>query len=107
MPGGRLHHDGAGGYGPASGDVGAASIASKGRAVLMSRLIRNGTVVNAESSTAADVLVDGEKIKEVRKGIPVNAAEHVLDATGLLVMPGGIDAHTHLDMPFGGATSRD
>src|SRR6202521_5000578 len=73
----------------------------------MSALIRNGTVVNAESSAVADVLVDGEKIKEVRQGIPANAAERVLDATGLLVMPGGIDAHTHLDMPFGGTTSSD
>ena len=73
----------------------------------MSTLIRNGTVVNAERSVPADVLVDGEKIKEVRKGIPANAADSVLDATGLLVMPGGIDAHTHLDMPFGGTTSSD
>jgi dihydropyrimidinase len=73
----------------------------------MSTLILNGTVVNAESSISADILVDGEKIKEVRKGIPANAADHVLDATGLLVMPGGIDAHTHLDMPFGGTTSSD
>src|SRR5260370_5267004 len=107
MSGGRLHHDGAGRYGAACRDVGTASFASKGRAVLMSTLIRNGTVVNAESSVPADVLVDGGKIKEVRPGIPDNAAERVLDATGLLVMPGGIDAHTHLDMPFGGTTSSD
>src|ERR1700692_1164793 len=73
----------------------------------MSTLIRNGTVVTSESSAPADVLVDGEKIKEVRKGIPVSAAERRLDATGLYVMPGGIDAHTHLDMPFGGTTSSD
>src|SRR6202051_3424450 len=73
----------------------------------MSTLIRNGTVVTSESSAPADVLVDGEKIKEVRKGIPVSAAERMLDATGLYVMPGGIDAHTHLDMPFGGTTSSD
>ena len=73
----------------------------------MSTLIRNGTVVTAESTFPADILVDGEKIKEVRPGIPVNAGDTVLDATGLLLLPGGIDAHTHLDMPFGGTTSSD
>ncbi len=73
----------------------------------MSTLIRNGTVVTAESTFPADILVEGEKIKEVRQGIPANAADRVIDATGLLLMPGGVDAHTHLDMPFGGTTSSD
>ncbi|HLK21936.1 MAG TPA: dihydropyrimidinase [Bryobacteraceae bacterium] len=73
----------------------------------MSILIRNGTVVTTEKSFPADILVEGEKIKEVRAGIPANAAGTVLDATGLLLLPGGIDAHTHLDMPFGGTTSSD
>jgi dihydropyrimidinase len=73
----------------------------------MSILIRNGTVVTAESTFPADILVDGEKIKEVRQGIPPNAGDQVLDASGLLLLPGGIDAHTHLDMPFGGTTSSD
>ncbi len=73
----------------------------------MSILIRNGTVVTTEKSSPADILVEGEKIKEVRAGIPANAAGTVLDATGLLLLPGGIDAHTHLDMPFGGTTSSD
>jgi dihydropyrimidinase len=73
----------------------------------MSTLIRNGTVVTAESTFPADILVDGEKIKEVRPGIPPNAGDIVVDASGLLLLPGGIDAHTHLDMPFGGTTSSD
>src|SRR5579864_9212935 len=73
----------------------------------MSILIRNGTVVNAESTAAADILVEGEKIKEIRQGIPAGAADRVIDATGLLLLPGGVDAHTHLDMPFGGTTSSD
>jgi dihydropyrimidinase len=73
----------------------------------MSILIRNGTVVTAESTFPADILVDGEKIKEVRVGIPLNAGDSVIDAAGLLLLPGGIDAHTHLDMPFGGTTSSD
>jgi dihydropyrimidinase len=70
-------------------------------------LIQNGTVVNADSTVQADLLIDGTTIKEVRSGIPANAAETVVDATGLLLLPGGIDAHTHLDMPFGGTKSAD
>jgi dihydropyrimidinase len=55
----------------------------------------------------ADVLIEGEVIKEVRPGIPVNSTERVIDAAGMYVLPGGIDCHTHLDMPFGGTTSAD
>src|SRR3984957_18642521 len=72
-----------------------------------STLIQNGTVVNADVTTRADVLIDGGIIKEVRPGIPANSVQTVVDATGLLLLPGGIDAHTHLDMPFGGTTSAD
>ena len=70
-------------------------------------LIRNGTVVTAHETKAADVLIEGERIKEVRAGIPQDSAATVIDAAGMYVMPGGIDAHTHLDMPFGGTTSAD
>src|SRR3984885_6855646 len=70
-------------------------------------LIQNGTIVNADASMNADLLIDGATIKEVRAGIPASAADKVVDATGLLVLPGGIDAHTHLDMPFGGSKSAD
>ncbi len=73
----------------------------------MGILIKNGTVVSADKTFAADVLIDSGTIKEVRPGIPVEAAHEVLDATGMLLLPGGIDAHTHLDMPFGGTTSSD
>jgi dihydropyrimidinase len=72
----------------------------------MGTLIKNGTVVNADGSAALDVLVVGEKIAAVGKGLS-EAGHTVVDATGLLVMPGGIDVHTHLDMPFGGTTSAD
>src|ERR1035438_6955769 len=101
LSGGRLHHHGACRQRRGSGILGAAY----GEA--MSILIRNGTVVTAESTFPADILLDGEKIKEVRPGIPSNAGDTVLDASGLLLLPGGIDAHTHLDMPFGGTTSSD
>ncbi len=70
-------------------------------------LIRNGTVVTARDTTAADVLIEGERIQEVRPGLSAAGADRVIDATGLYILPGGIDAHTHLDMPFGGTTSAD
>ena len=72
----------------------------------MGTLIQNGTVVTAEGQQHADVLIEGELISQVAAGIP-KADHQVVDATGLLVMPGGIDVHTHLDMPFGGTVSAD
>src|ERR1700742_32304 len=72
----------------------------------MSTLIQNGTVVNADGQHPSDVLCDGETIRQVAPNIP-SAGHTVVDATGLLVMPGGIDVHTHLDMPFGGTVSAD
>jgi dihydropyrimidinase len=73
----------------------------------MNTLIRNGTVVTAREAARADVLIEGERIREVRAGIPETGADEVIEAGGMFVMPGGIDAHTHLDMPFGGTTSSD
>src|ERR1700691_1181365 len=72
----------------------------------MATLIQNGTVVNADGQHKADVLCDGETILQVAPNIPA-AGHTVVDATGLLVMPGGVDVHTHLDMPFGGTVSAD
>src|SRR6266550_5293594 len=72
-----------------------------------STLIRNGTVVTAERSVAADILVEGETIRDIAPSLPAQNADRVIDATGMLLLPGGIDAHTHLDMPFGGTTSSD
>jgi dihydropyrimidinase len=72
----------------------------------MGILIKGGTVVSAAGSQLLDVLIEGETIALV--GVGINAVGHeVVDAAGLLVMPGGIDVHTHLDMPFGGTTSAD
>ncbi len=73
----------------------------------MGTLIKNGTVVNATGSQRADVLIEGEKITQVAANISDDSHQIVVDATNLLVMPGGIDVHTHLDMPFGGTTSAD
>ena len=72
----------------------------------MPTLIKNGTVVNADGQRQADVLFAGETISQVGPNLP-SAGHTVVDATGLLVMPGGVDVHTHLDMPFGGTVSAD
>ncbi len=72
----------------------------------MGTLIQHGTVINADRRQRADVLIEGETIAAV--GPDLDPAGHTLiDATDLLVMPGGIDVHTHLDMPFGGTVSAD
>jgi dihydropyrimidinase len=69
-------------------------------------LIRHGTVVNADGSLAADVLIEGEKVVQVGPRIAADA-DRTIDATGRYVIPGGVDVHTHLDMPFGDTTSAD
>jgi dihydropyrimidinase len=72
----------------------------------MGILIQHGTVINAGSTANVDVLIEGETIATVGADIPTDG-HTLMNATGLLVMPGGIDVHTHLDMPFGGTTSAD
>jgi dihydropyrimidinase len=69
-------------------------------------LIRNGTIVTAAERYAADVYLEGGVVSSIGRqlGWP---ADTVLDASGLLVLPGGIDAHTHLDMPLGDIASTD
>jgi dihydropyrimidinase len=70
-------------------------------------VIRNGTVVTAADSYAADIGIDGDKISSIAAQLPIENAGRVIDASGYFVLPGGIDVHTHLDMPFGGTTSAD
>ena len=69
-------------------------------------LFTGGTVVTADATFRADVLVEDEKIVAVGTDLAVNDAETV-DASGRLIMPGFIDAHTHMDMPFGGTVTAD
>jgi dihydropyrimidinase len=70
-------------------------------------IIHNGTVVTATDTYGADVGITGGKITAIAEHLPAESATTLLDAKGLLVIPGGIDVHTHLDMPFGGTTSAD
>jgi dihydropyrimidinase len=72
----------------------------------MTLLIRNGTIVTATDQYRGDVLVEGEKISTIGTSLDV-VADRTVDATGKYVLPGGIDVHTHLDMPFGGTQSAD
>jgi len=70
-------------------------------------IIRNGSVVTATDTYTADVAIVNGKITAIGTDLPAQNAGRILDATGKLVLPGGIDVHTHLDMPFGGTTSAD
>ncbi len=72
----------------------------------MKTIIRDGIVVTAAESYRADVLIEGEKIVAVGHRLPTDNAE-IVDASGKYVLPGGIDVHTHLDMPVGDITSSD
>jgi dihydropyrimidinase len=69
-------------------------------------LIKNGTVVTAADRYEADIYIDKGKVTLIGNDLSL-PADTVVDALGKLVMPGGIDVHTHLDMPFGGTTSAD
>jgi dihydropyrimidinase len=72
----------------------------------MTTLVKNGTVVTSGDRYDADLYIDKGRITLIGQGLNV-PADTVVDASGKLVMPGGIDVHTHLDMPFGGTTSAD
>ncbi|MEU3622297.1 dihydropyrimidinase [Amycolatopsis coloradensis] len=73
----------------------------------MTTLISGGQVLSTAGASAADVLVDGETIVAVGAPGTLGPADSVIDATGKYVLPGGIDAHTHMEMPFGGTRSVD
>jgi dihydropyrimidinase len=75
----------------------------------MRTLLRHGTIVNADGQRRADVLVDGERIAAIGVDLADRAdrADREIDATGRLLLPGGVDVHTHLDMPFGDIRTAD
>ena len=70
----------------------------------MSKVIKGGTIVAADRSYEADILIEGEQIAAIGKGLK---GDTVIDAEGAYIMPGGIDPHTHLEMPFMGTTAAE
>ena len=72
----------------------------------MGTVIRGGVVVTATDTQRADVLIEGERITMLAESISGNG-HTTIDATGTFVFPGGVDPHTHLDMPFGGTITAD
>src|SRR6187401_766806 len=75
----------------------------------MRTLITNGNIVTAVDSYIADVLIEGETIALIGRNLAsiVGSVDRTIDASGKLVIPGGIDPHTHMDLPFGGTSSAD
>ncbi len=72
----------------------------------MSILIKNGRIITATDDYVADIYIEGESIQAIGTNLNVKADQE-MDATGKLVLPGGIDPHVHLDMPFMGTYSSD
>src|SRR5271167_3192486 len=70
-------------------------------------IIVNGRVVTATDTYTSDVAINQGKISAVGQSLPRENAGKIIDATGKYLFPGGIDVHTHLDMPFGGSMSSD
>ncbi|HEX7393747.1 MAG TPA: dihydropyrimidinase [Anaerolineaceae bacterium] len=73
----------------------------------MALIIKNGTLVTASETFQADILVEGEKISQVGQNMTLPADTEVVDAGGKLVMPGGVDVHTHFDLPMFNTVSAD
>ncbi len=75
----------------------------------MRTLITNGTIVTAEGSTPADVLIDDETIVAIGANLAADGTtvEETIDASGKYVIPGAIDVHTHMELPFGGTFAKD
>lgn len=73
----------------------------------MNKLIKGGTLVTAAETFQADLLICGEKIQQVGNDLSADADCEVIDARGRFVLPGGVDAHVHLDLPMAGTVSSD
>lgn len=87
-----------------------ALVAPETRVMHFDTIITNGTIVNANKSEKADVGIVGEKIAAVGKGLAKKAGKNgatIIDAKGHYVIPGGVDVHVHLALPFCGTTSSD
>jgi dihydropyrimidinase len=72
----------------------------------MKTLIRNGRIITAVDDYKADILIEGETVSIIGAKLEMEA-DHLIDASGKLVIPGGIDPHTHMELPFGGTQASD
>ncbi|HKS40033.1 MAG TPA: amidohydrolase family protein, partial [Blastocatellia bacterium] len=72
----------------------------------MKTLIKNGNVVTAVDNYMADILIEDDKVSVIGRQLDMEA-DKTIDASGKLVIPGGIDPHTHMELPFGGTESSD
>src|SRR5581483_12089566 len=70
----------------------------------MSTVIKGGTIVAADRTYESDILIEGEQIARIGRDL---SADTVIDAEGAYIIPGGIDPHTHLQMPFMGTTTAE
>jgi dihydropyrimidinase len=70
-------------------------------------IIRSGTLITASDTFEADILIDGEQIVQIGTNLTAPEGAESIDASGMLVMPGGVDMHTHLDLPMFGTVSSD
>jgi dihydropyrimidinase len=73
----------------------------------MLRIVRGGTLITAAETYQADILIDGEKIVQIGQNLPIPPDAEIIEAGGMLVMPGGIDVHAHLALPMAGTVSSD
>lgn len=73
----------------------------------MTLLIKNGTLITVSDTFQADILVEGEKITLIGNNLPAEEGVQVVDAAGKLIMPGGVDPHTHFDLPMLNTVSSD
>src|SRR5438552_6930270 len=72
----------------------------------MSVMIKSGRVITAADDYVADVFIDGETVSAIGRNLPMKA-DRTIDAKNRLVIPGGIDPHVHMELPFGGTISSD
>src|SRR5258708_21161250 len=79
---------------------------SWGRKLSLKTLIKNGHIITATDNYTADILIEGETVSVIGAKLDMEA-DVTIDAGGKLVIPGGIDPHTHMELPFGGTTAAD
>ena len=73
----------------------------------MITLLKNGTLVTGSTSETADVVIDGSTVKAITRGYPEKEADKVVDADGMFILPGGVDPHVHMHLPWSGGYSAD